>query len=245
MTLIKYLPFSLIAHLLIVGLIGLNLQRTQLNDIIIPKKWVLDVKVVLAEREMQLPSAGVQTADDKAAASVAPEQKKEENKPEPSEPNEIKKEDVVDQPVQPPPPQLAKDNKEELKGSGNEQIQMQMRRMHDAFTARVNVQFLIFHTRAFFRNARMSVKAFVMSGIKDTNLDSIDGSSAIVRLEYNEEGKLKNIEVSSESGELKKLLENVSWLAVPLPSSYYLPYKGINIGIAIKNGSPRIGLEAL
>lgn len=233
--LFRSLPFSIGIHLLLITLIGLNLQRAGLHNPSVPKQWKMDVDIVLEEKELQLPSAGVQdAAREWTAPSAVPEQRKEESIP--AEPKEIKNEIAESADT--------KKSEDALKAL-NEQVQMQAKQMQDAMAARVNLQFLIFHIKAFFKNARLSILSFIFSEANEGKRNALNGSSAIVKLEYDENGKLKIVNVSSESEELKNTLEKISWHAVPLPSNYFLAYKGLNLKITIANGIPVVGIEAL
>ncbi len=237
---------SLLLHALLLVLISVQAQNNKPIKTPVPLKWVMDVKVVLQERELQLPRQGGKDVKTdmpptvksrvKAVANSKPavEDKKSEDLPKPVEAAPADKSAPVDSgKAEEGDPAVAADP------------QAMARQMQQAFGAQMNAQFMLMHMSAFFKGARLSTQAFINSGTTEESREKLNGKTAFVKLLYQEDGTLENVEVSSESDELKSLLENVSWKAVPLPKTYYLPYRGIGMQIEIRYGNPRIGIKVL
>ena len=226
MSLIKCLPISLLFHLLLISVSIFGVQRSKHVDSILPKNWIIDVNIVLMEQELQLPSAGNQTSK----AELAGKQKKNSITNQPAAFKQIDPENM---------------NTDEKKTENiiKKQAQEQAEKMQEAFIAKVNAQLLMIKTKAFFRAARSSIRGFINSEINSLPAEVISESSANIKIGYNEDGSLKDIEISSESNKLKAILERVNWKAVPLPLAYLLRYNGLNLGVTINNGSLLIGIE--
>ncbi|MDP3296931.1 MAG: hypothetical protein Q8N09_04970 [Thermodesulfovibrionia bacterium] len=230
MSLIKCFPISLLFHLLLISISIFTIQRSKSVEDILPKNWVIDVNIVLMEQELQLPSAGSQALE--------------------AEPAEVRKSIIAEQPAAFKQSENSISNKthENIDAKKTEEIvnkgaQEQIKKMQEAFVAKVNAQLLMIKTKAFFRVARSSIRSLVNPEITSAGREVINDSSANITIGYNEEGSLKDVEISSESDKLKAILERVNWKAVPLPFAYLLRYKGLNIRVTINNGSLLIGIE--
>ncbi|MBI5043873.1 MAG: hypothetical protein HZC10_08650 [Nitrospirae bacterium] len=114
--------------------------------------------------------------------------------------------------------------------------------INGGFIASVDAQFLAIKTKAFFSTIRKSAEMLVAPAVAE---DAFNGSSTNVALEYGEDKKLKRVEISSESDELKAVLEKIDWYALPKPADYLLLYKGINLKIGINDSRILIGIEVI
>lgn len=143
----------------------------------------------------------------------------------------------VQPPTAEPPLQTSEEKPEEPK--------IDAERKGAPYFSRQYHQFLTVHTFAFAESAGKSILGAVSSEIAGSGRKLIEGSSAQVLLRYEDRGAFIGAEVVSESTELKSLLEQVRWQAVPAPSSFFLGFKGIDVRITIENGSFSVSLGIL
>lgn len=113
------------------------------------------------------------------------------------------------------------------------------------FIASVDAQFLAIKTKAFFNTMRKSVETLIAPIVTAIDKTAINGAYANVRLSYGENRNLEDIEISSETAELKEALKKVDWHSVPLPADFLLSYKGINLKIGVNDSRILIGLEVI
>ena len=92
------------------------------------------------------------------------------------------------------------------------------------------------------RKAAETLAAPIVTGADKTVLN---GAYANVRLIYGENKNLENIEVSSETAELREALKKIDWHSAPLPADFLLSYKGINLKIGVNDSRILIGLEVI
>ncbi len=96
----------------------------------------------------------------------------------------------------------------------------------------------------FLNNLSATLKTLIAGKIKKEDGGGPDWPAASVILSYGPDGKLSAVKVSSESGELKTLLEGVDWQAAPLPSAYKLSLKGLALNIRVDKDAYSIGMKA-
>jgi hypothetical protein len=101
-------------------------------------------------------------------------------------------------------------------------------------------QRVMIHTRAFVLNAGAAVEELLGSVVTEKNMHVMNGKSAIVQLRYDSGGSLTNIAVSTDSPELRSLLEPLNWRDFPLPASHALRLSGLDIEITMSEHRPGI-----
>lgn len=117
--------------------------------------------------------------------------------------------------------------------------------INGGFIASVDAQLLAIKTKAFFNTMRKSAEMLAAPIITGADKTVINGAYANVRLSYGENKNLEDIEISSETAELREALKNIDWHSAPLPADFLLSYKGINLKIGINDSRLLIGIEVI
>lgn len=98
------------------------------------------------------------------------------------------------------------------------------------------------HTRAFANSAGSDINFYIRNALLNLEMQELNGLSAEIKINYNEDGALEKVEVLSASDELKTVLEPISWMRLPLPSAYYLKCSSLNVRVSIRNNIPVVSL---
>ncbi|MDA8326701.1 MAG: hypothetical protein M0033_10850 [Nitrospiraceae bacterium] len=117
-------------------------------------------------------------------------------------------------------------------------------RMWMPLYVRTNPWLMMPQKTMFLNNLRATLLALIAGKIKKEDGGGPDWPAASVILSYGPDGKLSAVKVSSESGDLKTLLEGVDWQAAPLPSAYKLSLKGLALNIRVDKDAYSIGMKA-
>jgi hypothetical protein len=117
--------------------------------------------------------------------------------------------------------------------------------INSGFIASVDAQFLAVKTKAFFNTMRKAAETLAAPIVTGADKTVLNGAYANVRLIYGENKNLENIEVSSETAELREALKKIDWHSAPLPADFLLSYKGINLKIGVNDSRILIGLEVI
>lgn len=237
----KYLAVSALIHLfLTVALIILPASKTRIKPLI-PKKWFLDASLVLSEEK------GI--AVSKETAKIIPD----------SMPSVIEK--INSSPKKDITPRNASDAAgltESKTVKAENPAEEYTQSLRKSFMSRVNNQFLLIKTKAFFRSMRARLNALLneafTAGIdpsRESALTAFDGNSCLVTITYDESGKLAALSIlpakDSVSPRAKEfasaLKEKILWQSIPLPSDFALPYKGLNLTISVSSTKFLIDIE--
>jgi|GEM_PF-6663412 len=209
------------AHFLLISIAFISVQKTGKLPLVVPKNVVIDVNIIMNRGDGPLlpPPEKKLIEDAVPASNPAGEQ-------------------AGVQEAQ--PPETAADEKTNTgdPDKGEEHLQQ----TNDVYAASINGRFLLYHIRIFYKNTRRLAQALIFSGMSNDNRDKVNNTFGTVKLSYEESGLLKDIDIETESVPLKDLLEHINWKAVSQPSSYYLPYRTVNLAIAVKNSAISIGI---
>jgi len=244
----KYLAVSALIHLfLTAALIILPASETRIKPLI-PKKWFLDASLVLSEEK------GI--AVSKETAKIIPD----------SMPSVIEK--INSSPKKDITPRNASDAAgSESSRSGltesktvktENPAEEYTQSLRKSFMSRVNNQFLLIKTKAFFRSMRARLNALLneafTAGIdpsRESALTAFDGNSCRVTITYDESGKLAALSILPAKDSVlprakefaSALKEKMPWQSIPLPSDFALPYKGLNLTVSVSSTKFLIDIE--
>jgi hypothetical protein len=247
----KYLALSVLVHFFLAVILIIPLTSENKIKKFIPKEWFLDASLALTDEK------GLAISND--PLKISPD----------SMPSIIEK--ISSSPQKDIPPRNASDvtvmaesktakpENPALNEPSAEQYEQSLRK---SFMSRVNNQFLLIKTKAFFKSFRAGLNALLNEAFSEDTLHILNGNKSRITITFDENGKTDAVSILPEAGDVTHrdtvysnsgesagfvttLKEKVNWKSLPLPSDYALPYKGLNIFISVAENRFLIDIEPL
>lgn len=146
-------------------------------------------------------------------------------------------------------PEAASEDKENIQNQAqeNERVldEAEGRQAQDIMLSHAYERMAVFHSRAFASNVTSVVDSLVNIAFMNKELKNLNGSWAVALLQYTSTGLMGGVVIISESEELKSILGTIDWRTVPLPSTYLLKVKRLEVLVTIENNTPAFSIMAI
>lgn len=145
--------------------------------------------------------------------------------------------------------ETASEDKENIQSQAqkNEDIPdaAESKQAQDIMLSHIYERMAVFHGRAFAHNVTSVVDSLIDITFIDKELKNLNGSWAVVLLQYTPTGLMGRIDIVSESEELRSILGTIDWQFVPLPSAYLLKVKRLEVLVTMQDNIPAFSIIAI